>query len=480
MVETKEVKIINEDDYLFFKQHEDYYNKGHEKISYDEFIQDLKDNKIVGTHKQEIRVQYNESKTKLTIVCSSYSKRFVHVKNLKRVVPVKSKHYSGITFDLKHNNFYVYSIDKKSKHRKIRCNTFELSNVGISAQVAHHINHNGLGYILAEELELPGDFFCINDILYAFYLRGRNIEYYDQKYLALFFDLFNTHLGKTYKNTNIFEITKDLLHIKNIEYVKSFYDQKRGDPSQFFYYLKVYDMLNLTDDVNKYAHKSNQNLGVNLGKLIKMGYYVEKLSEHYKFNIVDFHKNEVTVNDWLQTLYIYLSFGKKINIERYNTFHITFVYKNLIDILATLFQATYESGAIFTSQDGVDELNKILGNEYSVSTIFNPKVLKKYCDIISFSNSGMALFNVYKGDSLKILNFDLHSGFYALCNPGDLTHVNFNIETHIKLYKYVKKVEIDFNKYGEKFSVNYRFCENLFVDLCNKEGLNYKKYIKNI
>jgi len=482
MVETKEVKIINEDDYLFFKQHEDYFNKEHEKINYDQFIQDLKDNKIVGTHKQEIRVQYNEDKTKLTIICSDYSKRFVHVKKLKRVVPVKYKSYSGITFDLKHKNFYAYSIDKKTNNKKIRCNVFDPSTVGVSSQINFHINYNGLGNLLGNHLGLPGEYFDIKDILYIFYLKGRNIEYFDEKYLPKFFSIFNTHLKKNYKNKNIFEITKDILNIKNIEYVKSFYEERKGNVLPFFYYLKVYDILGLTDDVNKYNFTLNDVKVVSVGKLIKMGYYVEKLNQYYKFNISDFHNYENNVNDWLQTLYVFLSFGKKINIERHETFNINFVYKNLLDILSTLFQATYESGAILMNQKGADELGKILGNDYRVETIFNPKILENYTNIMSFSNSGMTLFNVYKDKQLKILNFDPHIGFYSLTNRGSNTtnDVKFSKDKYIKLQQYLKKFELNFPKYIENFSVNYRFCENHFVDLCNKEELNYKKYIKNI
>lgn len=490
---SKIKKIVNPNDFLYLNATEKFYvaDKYDEEIKYDDFIKNLKESVPTNVICEEVKLKYSDDKTKLTLVHSKYTKKFIKLKDrdLKKLVPSKDKEYNGITFDLKHHNFYLFYFDKKTGRKKIKCNEFNTGFINLPTLVDKLIITTNLGAILSDKLGLGGeDIYTLQEAIGAFYMKHRNIEYYNLRYIPIFLSILKPLLHKKYKNINIFDITKEILNIKNIENVKLFYKtMNTKKPMYFFYYLKLYDSLNITESVDEYLSSDYIDLNdyrhvINLKTLFEFSKYLDILTPYYNFNISDFNnKKMLNVLPWLETLYVFYKFNKKLNFEYQRTYKISKVKQTINVLIKLLFEATYNSGAIITNPECVSEIQKIFGDGYRIESVFNPKILKDYLELISTNESELIFFNVYKGDDCKTLTLNLKENKFDLSDSFDLgKKIKISLDKFKKFHLFLKKSNSEYLNNIENFSVKYSFSEEVFVDLCKSEKINYKKYLKDI
>lgn len=476
------------EEYLFFHTVETFYDQEGNLISNDDFKCRLSNNEKVSVEKTEIKLLYNQDKTKLRLVIFNQNKNFVQLKNsrLKRVVPKKQKIHTGFSVDLNKNNVYTYiivhNLKNKKKSKTIRCNSFfNILFHTLDSMTRYRFNQNQeLVDILCKHLHLKRDYYSsASEILSAYYLRSRNIEYYAVDNLKRFMGLFQYN-RKKYSNTDIYRITQDTLKIKDINYVKLFYEQKQCN--SMFYYMVLFDMFNMNP-----VEITNKNNFFDVEERVpycyieKISFFYNKFNDIYFFRYEDFrHHSEVLKN--LEIINHFYRYGFKINVEKLTTIN---KIKQIVQIIMYYMIVTVcEDGYVLHNPKSIDVISKHLGNNYSVNYQMIPKEYKNLLVDRVIHEDGIFSFNlteyiIERSDgALRTIFFDQnHQQIFYFKNR----HIHLEYKTS-KFGKLLEKYDKNFEEYYNIFTSTCCFYDERFVTLCkeDEDKINAYKYISKI
>lgn len=470
-----------QEDRLFINRVEFFYEKEAGIIDYDTFKKCLSENKRVSAYLRVIKLLYNKDRTKLRLVIYDQTKRFVFVPNLKRVVPKKSVTYVGVSIDLKHFNVYSYTILKNLKTRKstktIRCNDFlNMAYYKLNDFTLDCVNKNKeFLETLLSALNLPQDNYSnISDILFSFYLKQRNIEYYNIQYLAQFRRIFRT-TGNKFKNTCIFEITRKLLNLSDIGYVKYFFT-KSYNPA-LFHHMSICDYLKIDySELNKYEwlYDENRRQDYVSEKTERIIEYVKRLKPYYKIDLKDIIEPRSVFD--LELLYYFLSFNKRVNIEHFKSIN------KIRGVLSTLIEcmniAKTKNGFEIYNTKSLDYLQKYFNpDDYLVNYTMDPSKHLKNEYVLDNTNAFYAIYTIMRADG-EAKKFKFYSS-----NPNafELGHnYSHTLTNNKKIKKMFASLKNNLSLYLDLFFVESRFCEKDFVVLCEDKKINHIKYISNL
>jgi hypothetical protein len=476
------------EEYLFFHTVETFYDQESNLISNEDFKCRLSNNEKVSVEKTEIKLLYNQDKTKLRLVIYNQNKRFVQLKNskLKRVVPKKQKLHTGFTIDLNNNNVYTYiivhNLKRKNKSKTIRCNSFFniLFNT-LDTMTRYRFNQNHeLVDILCKHLHLKPDYYSTaSEILSAYYLRSRNIEYYAVDNLKHFMGLFLSN-RKKYSNTDIYRITQDTLRIKDINYVKLFYEQKQCN--SMFYYMVLFDLFKMNPvEITKKNNFFDVEQRIPYNYIERIRFFYNKFNDIYFFRYDDFrHHSEVCNN--LQIINQFYGYGFKINVEKLTT--INKIRHILGIIMYYMVVSICEDGYVLHNPKSIDVISKHMGDNYSVNYQMVPK---EYANLLidkKISETNVFAFHlteyiIERSDgAMRTIFLDQNNQQIFYVKNGYI-HVG---HTPSKFGKLLNKYNKNFEEYYNIFSSTSCFYDERFVTLCkeDEDKINAYKYISKI
>lgn len=476
--------ILDNEKHLFFNVKESFYDTERNLISADDFKKRLSNNELVGVEKTEIKLLYNDDKTKLRLVIFNQYKRFVKVKNLNRVVPKKYKSHVGFTINLVTKNIYTYNINHNMKNRTasktIRCNVFYThTQTRLDSLLGHYFTyHKELVPLLCKLLNLKvDDYITGSDLLSAYYLNNKNIKYDYVDNLKHFIGLLRSS-KKNYSNKHMYAITQEILNIEDPRYVELFYTYKTFNG--MYYHMVLFDKFKL-DDSQIFIKNNFKNYDTPIPyEFIKqIEFFIGKLKPHYKFSYRDF-RSANDILHILRVLYHFYCFDTKINVEDLSS--MSKIKRILEIIMFHMTSSVISDGFVEHNVNSIDFIEKKLGKGYDV----NHQMLPKYY--------GEMLVNQYISNH-NIFNY-LYVEFIAQREDGKLRVIFVDLSNMLIRYKdqHILRDEVgkskfkkmlnslcyDFEKYQNLFSAKFRFSHDKLVTLCKEDNLNPIKYISKI
>lgn len=467
-------KEIKHTDYLFFKR-EELYHYNENDISIDEFKTGLLENKEVSVILNEYKLFYNEDRTKLKLVIYSLYKKFINLKKskLKKVVPKKRKIHTGFTIDLVHKNVYSFIINHNLKNgtsqKIIRCNSFYNN---LFNRLNSFVKDKKIFDILCNELNLiPDVYYNISNILSVYYLRSRNIEYYNNDNVKYFMDLHQKNRKKIC-NTDIYSITQDILGIKNNQYVKLFYEGRCFDG--MFYHMVLFDLFEREPVFDKSSVPTLENT-IPYDKIFRLKFFIEKYKNLYNIKYSDCIDTG-HINENLNIIDSFHRYGVRINIEHIKTLD---KIKHILNgLLYNLTKSMIDGGYVIHNHKTIDIISKHLGDNYVVNYEMVPKgyadllentVLNKY-NIFEYA---LTEYQVCRSDGIfRTVLFNQH-----IQNVFNLRNNYLYLETeNSKFKKLLNKFGNNFEEYYELFSTTCCFSEERFLILCQEDEELKKPY----